>query len=329
MAHYAELAKQARFLLPAAARVGFEEAMRCLLVFDRNLHEVPDLSALAVLGFTSDALPGISRAGGPPTSAIGSSGWHAMVADLNSLGRDLAIGCFPEACLFNHSCQPNATFKLDDRVARENSRRVVPGLVVRVTEDIPEGCEVCISYTEVFASKVERHDHLRGFHFTCDCTRCTLEERTQRSQKDTPYYPLLKALKGVAEGWTDASALWKSVVATHGWNEEDTSFGTAGLRSRATGALVAYFLSNLEEKALSARTRPRPGGPPFDPRYVSSIFRHDLARRRKHLGDRALAQIGYVRVGLALMLLDNQIMNNAEAQKNRDDLVLALLHCTG
>jgi len=249
---------------------------------------------------------------------------------LNSLGRDMAIGCFPEASLFNHSCQPNATFHLDVGGAREIPRCTVPGLVVRITENVAKGCELCISYTDVFASKAERHNHLRGFHFTCTCVRCSSEKRALRSPADAPQQSLLQALQGLNEGWTDASTLWKCVVeATTGVEDEGMSFGAAGLRSRAVGALVAYFLNNLERGTIMSRKRPRHGGPPFDPRFVASIFEEDLARRRKYFGERALAQIGYVRVCMALVLLDSSKKGTPEIRRNRDELELSLLLCAG
>jgi len=189
----------------------------------------------------------------------------------------------------------------------------------------------------VFASRAERHEHLRGFHFSCDCTQCTQEERREpRPLEVASQRSLRKALEGVAKGSTDAATLWRvcSKAVARG-AEADASYSGSGLLSRATGALVAYFLSNLKvisPMGPTARTRPRQSGPPFDSRFVASILWHDLARRRRHFGDRALAQIGYVRVLLALLALDGVVTDSdgaAQALQKCDGLDKALFLCSG
>jgi hypothetical protein len=71
--------------------------------------------------------------------------------------------------LINHSCAPNAT------VVLYSERQ----LVIRAATDIQEGDEVTITYAGPTAAApiAIRRDYLRkGFNFTCQCSRCLIEQ---------------------------------------------------------------------------------------------------------------------------------------------------------
>ncbi|KAG1678860.1 hypothetical protein FOA52_003528 [Chlamydomonas sp. UWO 241] len=75
------------------------------------------------------------------------------------------LGMFPAAALLNHSCRPNACLRFDGRRA-----------IVRVTEALPEGAEVTISYgpsehsMPAWSRQLALHSQYR---FSCCCPACT------------------------------------------------------------------------------------------------------------------------------------------------------------
>ena len=85
---------------------------------------------------------------------------HGVV---DAAGRALGSGLYPAASMFNHSCHPNAV------VSFGPGRR----LRVRAIAPIAEGEEVCIAYTELYATAAARRAALRSKKaFVCECRRC-------------------------------------------------------------------------------------------------------------------------------------------------------------
>jgi hypothetical protein len=82
----------------------------------------------------------------------------------------------PVAALVNHSCQPNAFFNFEPG---DRTRKVV----VRATQDIEEGGEICMPYVDVIEPYVIRRQKL-FFHylFDCACTACALSGADKASQ---------------------------------------------------------------------------------------------------------------------------------------------------
>lgn len=80
----------------------------------------------------------------------------------NEADRCIAIGCFPFASYFNHSCAPNLCRVMQDRRA-----------LFYAIHDIPKGTPLCISYTDAEKGTSERrHTLLSTYRFYCECGRC-------------------------------------------------------------------------------------------------------------------------------------------------------------
>lgn len=70
--------------------------------------------------------------------------------------------------MLNHSCYPNCVVTFSQTK-----------LLVHATEDIKEGDELTISYTELLCPSYQRKEDLRNrYYFECSCTKClsSLEE---------------------------------------------------------------------------------------------------------------------------------------------------------
>ena len=83
-------------------------------------------------------------------------------------GQHCALGLFPAACYFNHSCAPNCCFHFDAELRC---------LEFRSTAAIAKGEEVAYSYSMAGAGLYEPTDQRRAalqeaFHFECKCRRC-------------------------------------------------------------------------------------------------------------------------------------------------------------
>ncbi len=90
----------------------------------------------------------------------------------NPANESLGFGIFPLGALFNHSCLPNCTY------ANEG-----PQLVFRLLRPVPEGEELCVNYTELYAARDQRRaELLASKSFTCRCRRCT---RTPAGEEET------------------------------------------------------------------------------------------------------------------------------------------------
>ncbi len=82
--------------------------------------------------------------------------------DMESVG----VGLFPSGAIINHSCNPNVELYLDS----VGQARYI------ATKLIKEGCEVTVSYCDIYQSRVSRQAHLfESYYFTCTCERCTYE----------------------------------------------------------------------------------------------------------------------------------------------------------
>jgi hypothetical protein len=72
------------------------------------------------------------------------------------------FGLFPLGSIFNHSCLPNCTY------TNEGAQ-----LVFRLLRTVREGEELCVNYTELYASRDERLAELwLSKSFKCHCRRC-------------------------------------------------------------------------------------------------------------------------------------------------------------
>ena len=81
--------------------------------------------------------------------------------EMNAVGS----GVFPVAALLNHSCCPNVCVSFDG-----------VELMMRVTEDVQPGDELCISYIELGATSASRRkDLLERYFFQCECSACVAD----------------------------------------------------------------------------------------------------------------------------------------------------------
>lgn len=85
------------------------------------------------------------------------------LGDNHSRNTDVALGLFPLSALFNHSCNPNATF-----VGLLNGR-----LEVRTIRPVSKDEELVVSYIDLYSDRDERRQELlMSKHFWCKCKRC-------------------------------------------------------------------------------------------------------------------------------------------------------------
>ncbi|XP_048046860.1 histone-lysine N-methyltransferase SMYD3 [Megalobrama amblycephala] len=81
--------------------------------------------------------------------------------------QDLGVGLYPSMSLLNHDCQPNCVMIFEGK-----------RLTLRAVRVIRPCEELTISYTDVLAPSKERRSQLQEqYHFLCQCTRCTTEDK--------------------------------------------------------------------------------------------------------------------------------------------------------
>ncbi|XP_051723627.1 histone-lysine N-methyltransferase SMYD3 [Ctenopharyngodon idella] len=79
----------------------------------------------------------------------------------------VGVGLYPSMSLLNHNCQPNCVMMFEGKRLELRAVRVI-----RPCE------ELTISYIDVLAPTNERRSQLQEqFHFLCQCTRCTTEDK--------------------------------------------------------------------------------------------------------------------------------------------------------
>ncbi|KAK3563582.1 hypothetical protein QTP86_030933 [Hemibagrus guttatus] len=80
--------------------------------------------------------------------------------------QDVGLGLYPSMSLLNHNCRPNCVMMF--------SRKK---LELRAVRRIQQYEELCISYTDILAPRVERRTQLMDqFHFLCQCQRCSNDQ---------------------------------------------------------------------------------------------------------------------------------------------------------
>ena len=81
--------------------------------------------------------------------------------------------------LFNHACCPNVVF--DSALpAQPATAEAAPLFALRALTDVPEGAELCISYTSSAEGPVARAAHLEEWYgFKCLCARCQCDDPLQ------------------------------------------------------------------------------------------------------------------------------------------------------
>ena len=90
--------------------------------------------------------------------------WFNLVSFIFSIG----VGIYQTPSLLNHSCLPNC-------VAVFNGIK----LLIHATEQIKQGDELTISYTELLCPSYQRKEDLKSHYlFDCNCPKCcsSLEE---------------------------------------------------------------------------------------------------------------------------------------------------------
>uniref|UniRef100_A0A8C2HJT9 [histone H3]-lysine(4) N-trimethyltransferase n=1 Tax=Cyprinus carpio TaxID=7962 RepID=A0A8C2HJT9_CYPCA len=81
--------------------------------------------------------------------------------------QDVGVGLYPSMSLLNHDCQPNCVMIFEGK-----------RLTLRAVRLIRPCEELTISYTDILATSKERRSHLQEqYHFLCQCTRCTTEDK--------------------------------------------------------------------------------------------------------------------------------------------------------
>ncbi|KAI8994584.1 hypothetical protein BDB01DRAFT_841026 [Pilobolus umbonatus] len=102
-------------------------------------------------------------------------------------------GTYPVASLFNHSCRPNAIVIFDGALAN-----------IRAIEDIAEGSEITIAYTDAAHSRTYRQKSLKDkYFFTCRCDRCHTNNKSKKR-----YLSLVDTLLGEeVSDWDRAQSL--------------------------------------------------------------------------------------------------------------------------
>eukprot|EP01129_Flabellula_baltica_P014030 TRINITY_DN6640_c0_g1_i1.p1 TRINITY_DN6640_c0_g1~~TRINITY_DN6640_c0_g1_i1.p1 ORF type:complete len:439 (-),score=59.87 TRINITY_DN6640_c0_g1_i1:3-1319(-) len=81
--------------------------------------------------------------------------------------RNIGVGLYPNACLINHSCNPNTVPCFEGEK-----------VVLRAIRPISEGEEITVTYVEIGASRQDRQTELKeNFYFECSCTTCQDFER--------------------------------------------------------------------------------------------------------------------------------------------------------
>merc|ERR1711920_136405 len=77
---------------------------------------------------------------------------------------EIGVALSSIVALFNHSCVPNADWRLDDDGS----------VCVYALRNVRAGEELCLSYIDGALEYTERRAKLEeAFFFTCDCSACT------------------------------------------------------------------------------------------------------------------------------------------------------------
>lgn len=83
-------------------------------------------------------------------------------------GSSLGFGLYPAAAVINHSCEPNLvqTFQYG------GSEGQSPTLLLTSCRSVVDRDELCIAYTDITAPAQRRETLLKGYKFSCRCSRC-------------------------------------------------------------------------------------------------------------------------------------------------------------
>lgn len=84
-----------------------------------------------------------------------------------------AYGIYHKTSIFSHDCLPNALSSFDyvDSASDGNT-----DIIIRTIHDVPEGREVCLSYSPLIMTYPSRRKRLlEDYGFKCDCDRCKVE----------------------------------------------------------------------------------------------------------------------------------------------------------
>lgn len=84
----------------------------------------------------------------------------------NTLG--FAAVVYDAASFFNHSCVPNASWRLDEQVTGNR-------IEIKAAAEIREGEEIFITYIPLESDPGKRADALRQYGFTCRCPACQIQ----------------------------------------------------------------------------------------------------------------------------------------------------------
>jgi hypothetical protein len=159
---------------PADDKLHWSDMETCV----SHAEKVPVLSASLDANMKSDSVLLFNLLPGNMTTGITASVVMQLLLRLKYNATSLVeldyfqpvVGLFgiPVAALVNHSCQPNAFFNFEPG---DRTRKVV----VRATQDIKEGGEICMPYVDVIEPRVVRRQKL-FFHylFDCACETCAL-----------------------------------------------------------------------------------------------------------------------------------------------------------
>ncbi|KAF2018542.1 SET domain-containing protein [Aaosphaeria arxii CBS 175.79] len=91
------------------------------------------------------------------------------------IGGQNHLAVFPETSRLNHACAPNAQYYLEPTLLTH---------IVHATRPIQQGEEITIAYTSpVDFTKVRQQNLQNGFHFTCTCSRCSDQARSDATLK--------------------------------------------------------------------------------------------------------------------------------------------------
>ena len=102
----------------------------------------------------------------------------------NAANESMGFGLFPLCSIFNHSCLPNCTYTNEG-----------PQLVFRLLRPVREGEELCVNYTELYATRDERRAELHATKsFECRCRRCTLSPASEEEARLISAEPLVSAV---------------------------------------------------------------------------------------------------------------------------------------
>ncbi|OAL40158.1 hypothetical protein AYO20_00578 [Fonsecaea nubica] len=128
---------------------------------------------------------------------------EASAADMPGSGT-AHLAVIPEASRMNHDCAPNAVFYINASTLAH---------VVRATRPIRKGEEITIAYTNPLAPRAVRQKYLSdAFHFTCTCSRCVRDGRTDthtNAGSDTDVDAALSeiaSLQNTLSRWSDPTS---------------------------------------------------------------------------------------------------------------------------